>query len=292
MAFYRLSAFADEASDVLDEQIAALKRNNIPCIELRGTEAGPIDLVADKTAKEIAAKLKDAGIGISAVGSRLGKSEIGKPYGASLESLKRLCEICHILGTDRIRMFSYFIPREEKPADYREEVLRRMRGLVAYAQSEGVLLCHENEARIYGELPENVLDLHQNVPGLGGVYDPSNYRMADADFDFALEKVMPYADYLHVKDCTASHVIVPAGEGDGRLAEMFLRHNELHEGASFITLEPHLFAFTGYKDIDDHELKNKYHFNNKQESFDFAANALKALLTKIGFREGEQGWTK
>ena len=292
MAYYRLSAFADEAAEDLDGQIAALRRNGLSFMEIRGTEFGPVDLISDKTAGEIGKKLAAAGIGLSALGSRLGKTEIGKSFGASLESLKRLCEICHILGTDRIRMFSYFIPREDDPALWREEVLKRMRGLVACAAAEGVTLCHENEARIYGEKPEQVLDLHENVPGLAGVYDPSNYRVADADFDFALEKVMPFITYLHVKDCTKDHVIVPAGEGDGRLSEMLLRHNALYAGESFLTVEPHLKAFLGYSDIDTHELKNRHRFENNGEAFDYAVNALKGLLAADGFTEGEKGWTK
>lgn len=292
MATYRLSAFADEAALDLAGQIRALKRNRIPFIELRGLESGPIDLQSDRTVKEVAATLSGEGIGISALGSRLGKTEITAPFAPSLEHLKRLCEICQMLGTERIRMFSYYIPEGEKPETYRDEVLSRMQQLVDYARGEGVTLFHENESRIYGELPQQVLDLHENVPGLGGVYDPSNYRMADADFDFALEKTMPYVGYLHVKDCTADHVIVPAGEGDGRVADMLLRHNEVYAGKSFITLEPHLKAFAGYGDIDKHQLKNKRVFDRSDESFDFAANALKDVLQKAGFTEGEEGWTK
>ena len=292
MATYRLSAFADEAAKDLAGQILALKRNKISFIELRGLESGPIDLQSDRTVKEVARTLSGEGIGSSAVGSRLGKTEITKPFLPSLESLKRLCEICHLLSADRIRMFSYYIPDGEKPGDYRNEVLERVASLADYAASQGVTLFHENESKIYGELPGEVLERHEKIPALGGVYDPSNYRMADADLDFAMDKVMPHIGYLHIKDCTADHVIVPAGEGDGRLEEMILRHNELFEKESFLTLEPHLKAFAGYGDIDKHQLKNKHTFNSSDESFDFAVNALKGLLTKAGFTEGEEGWTK
>ena len=47
MAKYYLSAFADESGKELDNQIAALKRNRIRFIELRGLETGPIDAYYD-----------------------------------------------------------------------------------------------------------------------------------------------------------------------------------------------------------------------------------------------------
>ncbi|MBQ8880005.1 MAG: hypothetical protein IJY69_04100 [Clostridia bacterium] len=54
-----------------------------------------------------------------------------------------------------------------------------------------------------------------------------------------------------------------------------------------LTLEPHLHIFDAYKDIDEHELKGKYNFKTNREAFDFAANALKALLTKLGYKRNQ-----
>ena len=43
-----------------------------------------------------------------------------------------------------------------------------------------------------------------------------------------------------------------------------------------------------FKDIDAHsELKGHHTFETARESFDFAAQALKNLLTSLGFKEGE-----
>ena len=38
----KISAFADEAGSAIDEQIAAVKRNSLDGIEVRGTELGNI----------------------------------------------------------------------------------------------------------------------------------------------------------------------------------------------------------------------------------------------------------
>lgn len=293
MAEYYLSAFADESGKELDTQIAALQRNGIRFMEIRGVDNGKIELQADSTVREIRKKTDAAGIGFSALGSALGKSEIEKPFGPSLENLKRDCEICEMLGTKRIRMFSYFIPKEKNVRDYREEVLERLHRLCDYAASQGITLLHENEALIYGEKPEEVLDIRANEPRLGHIYDPSNYQMADADPGFCIENILPFTDYLHIKDCTKDHVIVPADYGDTRMGEAILRHSELKKGDSFLVLEPHLKAFMGYSEMDSHELKNKFHFENHTESFDCAVRSLKALLQKIGFTEGENGkWKK
>ena len=293
MARYYLSAFSDEADKDLAGQIDALHENGIFYSELRGFPEGHIDTLATGTVKRIHDAFRSEGIGVSALGSRLGKTEITEPFLPSLETLKRLVELCGILECPRIRMFSYFIPEGESPANYRGEVTERLAKLADYAAGQGVKLFHENEARIFGEQPENVLAIHEAVPALGGVYDPSNYRMADADLDFALEKVMPHVDYLHIKDCTADKAIVPAGTGDGRVREAILRHDALFSGESFLTLEPHLFIFVGYNEIDKHKLKHKLHFENKRESFACAAKALKGLLDELGFREGKDHvWTK
>ena len=58
---YQLSAFADEASQVVLEQIAALKKNNVSLIELRGVDGTSVARLTDDEAKEARKKLDDAG---------------------------------------------------------------------------------------------------------------------------------------------------------------------------------------------------------------------------------------
>lgn len=293
MATYYFSAFADESGIELDTQIAALKRNRIRFLEIRGVETGPIDLQSDYTVKEIKKKLDANGIAISALGSRLGKTPIEAPFLQSLESLRRLCEICHLLEADKIRMFSYFMPEGQDIHPYRDEVMDRLNKLCDLADEEGIRLMHENEAKIYGEKTEEVLDIHRSVPRLGGIFDPSNYRRADVDQAATIEQVMPYVDYLHIKDCKNDHTIVPAGYGDGLIAQAVEKHNAIFEGNSFLTMEPHLFKFQGYSEIDKSELKIEFAFQNKTESFDFAVKSMKDLLIANGFKESEDmGWKK
>ena len=54
----RLCAFADEADKMVDGQIAALKRNNIGLIELRGLDGVNIGKLSEDEAREYAKKFK------------------------------------------------------------------------------------------------------------------------------------------------------------------------------------------------------------------------------------------
>ena len=133
-----------------------------------------------------------------------------------------------------------------------------------------------------------------SVDGLKSIFDPANYRMNDGDVMAGIEATLKNFAYLHIKDAIyKTQTILPAGEGEGRIADVINIVNDRVCGEVMMTLEPHLAIFSAYKSIDDHELKGKYNFTNQREAFDFAANALKKLLTDNGYREDENGiWKK
>ena len=62
MAKFILSAFADEAGSSLDEQISALKDNQIDYIEPRNIDSKGILTLTDKELYEVKAKLDENGI--------------------------------------------------------------------------------------------------------------------------------------------------------------------------------------------------------------------------------------
>lgn len=76
--------------------------------------------------------------------------------------------------------------------------------------------------------------------------------------------------------------LVPAGDGDGDISRIL----DGIDADITLTVEPHLAVFSGYSDIDRHEMKNKYMFKSQDEAFDTAVGALKRLLYKCGFRIG------
>lgn len=293
MAKFILSAFADEAGTALDEQIAALKRNGISFIEPRNINGKPILTLTDEELYEVKARLDENGIKVNSLGSPIGKYPINEPFDKHLVDFKRAIEVCKILGTDKMRMFSFFTKQTEL-VKYRDEVINRLNSMCEIASEAGITLCHENESEIYGQNPKEMLDLMQSVNGLKGIFDPANYRMNNCDVMEGIKATLVNLAYLHIKDAIYdSQIIVPAGDGEGRIPEVLDIVNAATDGVVYLTLEPHLFLFDAYKLIDNHELKGKYTFNNNSESFDFAANALKSLLKENGYRQENSGaWIK
>ncbi len=292
MAEFFFSAFADEAADDLAGQIAALQRNGIGYIEPRFIDKKGILTLSEDELFEMKKQLDSAGIKVGSLGSPIGKYPIEEPFEIHLEDFRKALRAAKLLGTDKIRMFSFF-HKETTLADCREEVLRRLTVMVEMAKAEGITLCHENEARIYGELPAEVKDVLENVRGLGGIFDAANYVMAGADALEGAKVTLPYLNYIHIKDAEyASQTILPAGEGEGQILAVLDMVNEAIDAPVMLTLEPHLFAFTAFKSIDEHELKGKHSFNNNTESFDFAVKALEALLAKGGYKKENGRWKK
>ena len=293
MAKFVLSAFADEAGAPLSEQIAALKENGIDFIEPRNIAGRGILLYSEKELAQIKRELDENGIKVGSLGSPIGKYPIEKPFDTHLEDFERALRACEILGTKNMRIFSFFIP-EGKYDEYRDEVMSRLKKMVELASARDIRLCHENEAKIYGEAPERVKDLLDEIPELYGIFDAANYRMSGECVMHGIGATLKNLGYLHIKDAIhSSKVIVPAGEGEGRIDDILNIVNGHTNERIYLTLEPHLRIFNAYKDIDDHELKGKYTFNTSREAFDFAVNALKKLLIENGYeRNGNNEWTR
>lgn len=291
MANFILSAFADEASNTLDGQIAALKRNGIPLLEPRNIGGGIIDKTDDEL-KEIRRKLDEVGVGISSLGSPIGKYKIEDDFEPHLNSFFRALRACEILGTDKMRVFSFFVRKDELDK-YRPEVMLRMNVMLDEAAKHGVTLCHENESNIYGETPERVSDLLASNPTLYGVFDAANFIMENCSVTDGFSATAARLKYIHIKDMVASaKVNVPVGEGDGKYDEILQAVDKLTEGTVILTLEPHLHFFRAFAQIDSHQFHSAKDFASGDEAFDFAATALKNLLTKLGYKEENNIWKK
>ena len=293
MAEFILSAFADEAATTLDGQIEALIENGIYHIEPRNIDGRGILDYSIEELVEIKKKLDLSGIKVNSLGSPIGKYNIEDDFEPHFELFKKALSAAKALGTENIRMFSFFLPYEKRK-EYRGEVIARLKKMVALAKESGISLCHENEAAIYGMMPEEISDLLSSVEGLAGIFDPANYRMAGADVIEGIKASFINFKYMHVKDAVYSEqMIVPAGEGEGKIAEIINMIDGFTSDEVYLTLEPHLHICDAYKDIDEHELRGKYKFNSNKEAFAFAAEKLKNLLKENGYTEGENHvWTR
>ncbi len=295
MARFVLSAFADEAGGTLREQIDALRANAIPLIEPRFVDGRGILELSDEELVTMKLAFDAFGISVGSLGSPIGKYPIDAPFDEHMAQLHQAIHAAQLLGTQRIRMFSFFTEGDEL-ALCREEVLRRLRCMVQTAREAGIQLCHENESGIYGCMPQQVADILNNVDGLTGIVDPANYIVNGADVKEGLRATAAHLSYLHIKDALyndrGQHIIVPAGEGDGDIRGLLAAVDAQTEDTVMLTLEPHLHVFDAYASIDGHGLDNRQTFPSQRAAFDHAASALKTILRELGFREEMHVWTK
>lgn len=284
MAKFILSAFSDEAAADLKGQIEALKRNGIHNTEIRNVDKKNIIEHDINSLKEIKKQLDDEGIGISAIGSPIGKIGINDKFAKHIDDFKKAMETAQILGTKRIRMFSFFIPKGENADDYKDVVYKRMDSLISLAQKEGIYCCHENEKEIYGDIKRRCHELHEHFKGrLNGIFDPANYIQCGEKPTEIFDDLFPFIDYLHIKDAVFSDgSVVPSGHGDGGIKELIEKFSQ-KEGDRFLTLEPHLSVFEGFANLKDNSLKHKYSYPSQGESFDAAVLALKEILNNGGY---------
>jgi sugar phosphate isomerase/epimerase len=238
-----LSAFGDEISPHLDEEMQVLKQHGIGYLEARSLEGMTLIDYPLRQVREIYARLADQGLGVSALASPIGKMPIADPFPPHLERFKRALETAEALHTRFIRMFSFYLPEGEDPGRFRDEVLRRWTEFVAAAKGTGLILLHENEKAIYGDTAARCRDLFEALASdwVRAVFDPANFVQCDEEaYPRALEMLDRHVVYLHIKDArTRDHVVVPAGQGDGRVADI-LRHLHRRDFHGFLSIEPHL----------------------------------------------------
>ncbi|MBQ8357385.1 MAG: TIM barrel protein [Clostridia bacterium] len=277
MVNYKLCAFADEADKALTGQIRAMQENGIEYLEMRGVNGINVAKLTAAEAKDAAALLKAAGIKVWSLGSPAGKTPITDPFDFEEEQFKRLLETAHITGAHAIRLFSFY-GTEGKP-EYKDEVMLRLSRFVELAKGSGVVLCHENEKGIYGDVASRCLEIHKAVPELKGVFDPANFVQCNQNTMEAWNMLEPYIYYGHIKDANKEGKVVPPGKGEGQLPAYLKRF--FAKGCQVLTLEPHLTKFVGLAALEGEDVTQSvasWNFSNNREAFDFATNTLKKML--------------
>ncbi|MFO7296178.1 MAG: sugar phosphate isomerase/epimerase family protein [Caldicoprobacter sp.] len=283
MSKFLLSAFADEIDPDLKVQMDVLEQHGIGYIEMRGVYGRSIVEYSLDEVKDIKRKLDERGFKVSAVGSPIGKIGILDDFQPHLELFKHTIEIAKILETGYIRMFSFYIPRGDDPAKYRDEVLRRWEEFIKVARGTGLTLLHENEKGIYGDTAERCLDL---MEALGCDYvrftfDPANFVQCDVEtYPHAFNLLKDYIAYMHIKDALYSnHSVVPAGYGDARVKDILAELYDMgYEG--FLSIEPHLGKFAGLEQLEQGMVDPNLPEGGPR-LFGVAANALKKILSEI-----------
>ena len=121
--------------------------------------------------------LASHGLRVSSIGSPIGKIFIDEDFPPHLDRMRHAAEVAHLLDAPYVRIFSFFLRPGADPADHRDEVIDRMRALARVAEEADVVLLHENEKEIYGDVPSRCLDIVRSVgsPHLRLAWDPANF---------------------------------------------------------------------------------------------------------------------
>jgi len=271
-----LSGFADEIDPDPRVQLAVLAAESISHLELRSAWSVNVADFTDDQLAEFRAATEAAGVRVSAIGSPIGKIPIGAPFVPELERMRRVAALAGQLGTAIVRVFSFYLPPGEPPERYRAQVIDQMGTLARVAEECGVLLAHENEKEIYGDLPGRCADLIASVdsPALRATFDNANFVQCGVrPFSDAYPLIRPYLLYVQVKDARAADgEVTPAGEGDGEMRETLqaLRDSGFD---GYMSLEPHL------------DLAGRQGGFSGPDKFRQAARALKRMLDELSI-----GW--
>ena len=281
-----LTGFADEIAGDLTTQMAVIRKLSMNHIEMRGVDGGNLIFHTPEKVTEIKSRLDENGIRLSALGSPLGKIGITDAFEPHFEAFKKAVDIAHRMDTKNIRMFSFYLPGGADPEAYREAVFDRIGQFVEYADRNDAVLLHENEKGIYGE---RAAECKKLLDAFGGksfkaVFDFANFVQAKQDTMEAYELLKDHIAYVHVKDAVwESGAVVPAGMGDGQVAEILKKM--LSDGyRGFLSLEPHLGDFDGFHLLEQSDQKTPMDGKRKltgEEAFTLAHDSLIKLLETI-----------
>ena len=135
MAKLMVSAFSDEYADSFPEQLAAMNRLGVEYIELRFVDKKNVSVLTSKEIDAAAALLRAAGIRVSAVGSPLGKVALDSDLQTHLELTRRLCDLACRVGTEKMRIFSFYLPKAQPAEQFRGQVIDRLGCMLDVADS-------------------------------------------------------------------------------------------------------------------------------------------------------------
>lgn len=284
-----ISGFSDEISSDFDKQLSVVSKLGMNHISLRGIDGKNIgEYTLDEIKENVLPRMQKAGIGVSSIGSPIGKVFINDEEGFDKQKavLDRLCQICNLINCKYIRIFSFYIPKGENPDNYRNEVINKLKVFAAIAEKYDVILLHENEKDIYGDIASRCRDILKEVGSahFKGIFDFANFVQCGEDtqkcYDFLKDEVV----YIHIKDAvTTDNQNVVCGTGEGKIPEIL--EQAIRSGyKGFLTLEPHLVLFDSLKDLELEEASDIIKDNkglDGEGGYKLQFDSLMKILAKI-----------
>lgn len=270
-----LTGFSDEIGPDPQLQIDTLRAVDVRFLELRAVGGKGVLELSENETSAFKRALDSAGMGVSSIGSPIGKVQVRSDLDAHFARFRIAVERAQFFGARYVRVFSFYHQGEEAVA-CRGEVVDFYHRMTEAADSADVVLLHENESHIYGDVPTRCVDLLEAVatPSLRAAFDPANFIQVGVDpLSEAWPLLKDHTTYFHIKDALAdSRAVVPAGYGDGGLEDI-LRDAVRSGFSGFLSLEPHLKA------------EDSVHGGDGPERFVKAVTALRQVLQRIGVEE-------
>ena len=284
-----ISGFADEIDPQLDVQLKVVKDLGMEYICFRAADGkGVAEYTLDEVKERILPRLNAAGVKVSSLGSPIGKIDIDDDaaYEKQLAQLDTLCQICNLLDCKYIRMFSFWM-LNKNPDEWKDEVLKKLRGFAEIAAKYDVILIHENEKDIYGDTAARCAGLLDELasPNFKAAFDFANFVQCGEDTAQCWELLKEHVAYIHIKDAVAGkNENVVCATGDGQIPEILKKaiREDGYEG--FLTLEPHLVLFATLQSlevVDATEVISENKAKDGAEGYAMQYNALKDVLAAI-----------
>lgn len=264
----KISAFSDEYADSFEEQLEGMSGFGIKYIEPRFIDGKNISVLTKEEVQEAKSKLNYFGIKASAIGSPLGKITLDGDISEHLETAKRVFETANVLGAKYIRAFSFYAPKGQDITEMKPQVVEALGKMVDLSEEFGVVLCHENEALIYGDTPARCRELLDYFKGrLKCVFDMGNFVIEGADPVDAYELLKSDIAYFHIKDALKEGAIVPPGKGDAQIAKILAAHKAYSKEDFFVSIEPHLQLSSGHNALIGRSFENPYQYEDSKSAF-------------------------
>ena len=279
-----LTGFADEIHPNFESQLAVASATGVHAIEIRGVNGRGIQTYTPQEAEALQKMLSDRGMRVSSVGSPIGKIGITEDFAPHFEVFKNVVALCKVFGTKNIRMFSFYVPEGQADA-YADEVMRRLDRLAEYAARQGVVLLHENEKAIYGDVAVRCKAILERFSGphFRAVFDFANFVQCGQDTLEAYELLKPYIAYIHIKDALFdSGRVTPAGWGQGNV-KAILADLKAAGYQGYLSLEPHLTDFTGFRSLENGNSGEKWRMDG-ETAWRVTLDALKAILWELNWQ--------
>ncbi|NCC83384.1 MAG: sugar phosphate isomerase/epimerase [Trichococcus flocculiformis] len=256
MAGIFISGFADEIDNDFKLQLQTVTGLGMRYISLRSAYGKNIgNYTWEEVQAELLPLLKEYGVGVSSLGSPIGKVKINDPEAVAKQrdQLEELCRIAKGLECRYIRMFSFYTDEEKPMEEQREAILQGLRDFIAIAAAHDIVLIHENEKDIYGDNLARNVDLMNELAGphFGSAFDFANFVQCGEDTWECWQAMQPFVRYIHIKDAVShdnENVLFGTGEGQGERILAQAIKNQGYEG--FLTLEPHLVIFDSLKQLE------------------------------------------